>query len=236
MLTSKERRVAWTKYYDPLNGNIDEVEWPGHDSKVPPENIEFYDFSETDTATAQSPDRSFFENLGKKIHAIRPLKVINTKMGLLTITENAVADYHFDFWILHTNFPITEEVGNIICEAPGVDSFMPMTRYRCKLGFPKSNLFNITEVKMEIQKRLTEADVNVDDLLNSKSSFTEEVQDTISTKIKELKLRSNYWALYVLPNGNMEIIESDSSGDTFKTKLKIFEESQKLAGGKLFVS
>ena len=235
MITSTERKCAWEAFRDPLNSNLSEIEWPGFDDRPgKPEDVEFYDFSESDVTTVEHPDRSFFENLSKKIHAIRPIKVINTKMGLLTITENAVADYHFHFWVLHTNFAITEPIAKIICECPGVDAFIPMTRYRCRLGFPKSGLFNITDVKLEVEKRITK-DEKVDiNILSGETPLPDETKDKISGKIKELKSHGGYWALYVLPNGNMEVLESESCGDVFNSKLQILEESQKLVGGKVY--
>jgi hypothetical protein len=236
MITSKERKCKWEKWIDPLNANLDEVEWPGHEPEVEPTDVEFLDFSQENVATIkQNIDENFFRNLSRKIHSIRPLKVINTRMGLLTVTENAVADYHFDFWTLHTNFAITQKIGETICNAPGVDAFIPMTRYRCRIGFPKSGLFNVTQAKLEIERLITQPEVDNDSASSINPIFTDDIQAKINDKIEELKLRSKYWALYVLPNGSMEILESETLGDTFNTKIQIFRESEKLAGGKVFM-
>jgi hypothetical protein len=229
------RKIAWEKWVDPLNSNLNEVEWPGYESEIEPDNIELYDFSENNVATIKNMDEDFFKDLGKKIHAIKPLRVINTKMGLLTVTENAMAGNHFDFWTMHTNFPITEEIGIKICNCDGVDAFTPLTKYRCRIGFPKSGLFNITDVKLDIEKTICNIEKNKLEFDNN-TVFSEEIQLNINSKVNELKSNGGYWGLYVLPNGRMEMIESDSLTESFKTKLNVLEESQKLIGGAIFRS
>lgn len=235
MLKHVERKCVWQKYVDPLNSNLDEIEPMGFEPEENTNNIEFYDISENSVAIAnKNLDEDFFKNLGKKLHSIRPLKVINTKLGLLTVTETAVAGYHFDFWTLHTNFAISEEIAKIICDCPGVDAFIPMTRYRCRVGFPKSGLFNISECKLKIENSICNVENTNIEPENLKMIFADDVKEKIDNKIAELKSRSKCWALYVLPNGNMEILESEIANSVFKTKLKIFEETQKLAGGQVF--
>lgn len=231
-----KKKVAWEKWVDPLNGNLNEVEWPGHEPRVSPDNIEYYDFSENSIAVKEGNiDEDFFKNLGNKIHSSNPLRVVNTRLGMLTATENALAANAFDFWTLHTNFPITEAVAEKLIKAPGVDAFMAVSRYRCRLGFPRSGLFNITEVKLDIQKMLTEeVAVEVEQLVQH--NFTDEVQVKIDDKINELKQRSKHWALYVLPNGGMEILESDEINSSYRSKLSVFEASQKLVNGRVFQS
>ena len=229
-----ERKFAWEIWRDPLNSNLKDVEWPGHEPKN--DKVEFYDFADENTAAVKNVDEEFMKNLGKKIHSISPIKVVNTKMGLLTVTENALAANHFEFWILHTNFDITEEVAETICKSRGVDAFIPLTRYRCRIGFPTSKLFVVSELKLEIQKNIIALDEAEESSVNIEALFDEETTGKIESKITELKGRSKYWALYVLPNGNMEALESDLPNNVFSTKLKILEESQKLVGGKVYRS
>lgn len=231
-----KKMVAWEKWVDPLNGNLDEVEWPGHEPRVTPDQVEYYDFSENSIAVKEGNiDENFFKNLSNKIHSSNPLRVINTRLGMLTVTENALAANGFDFWTMHTNFDITEDIADKIIKAKGVDAFMPVSRYRCRIGFPRSGLFNITELKLDIQKMLTEEeDVKISQMIQP--MFSDEVQIKIDTKISELKQRSKHWALYVLPNGGMEILESDTPSSAYKNKLSVFEDSQNLIGGRVFQS
>lgn len=232
-----KKKVVWEKWVDPLNGNLNEVEWPGHEPRVKPENIEYYDFSENSIAVKEDGyvDENFFKNLGNKIYSSNPLRVINTRLGMLTVTENALAANGFDFWTLHTNFPITEDVADKLIKAEGVDAFMPVSRYRCRLGFPRSGLFNVTEVKLDIQRMLTEeVDEKIEQM--AQPNFSDEVQVKIDAKINELKQRSKHWALYVLPNGGMEILEADAPNSAYKNKLSVFESSQNLIGGRVFQS
>ncbi len=231
-----KRKVHWQKWVDPLNSNLNEVEWPGYEPQnVNPKDVEYWDFSDGDTNVAEPMDEQFFNQLGNKVHAIHPVRVVLTNKGLLTVTESATANSHFDFWTLHTNFDITEDVANKIIKSPGVDAFMPLTRYRCRIGFPRSGLFNVTEMKLHIQKILTEEEKNnIEDLI--KPNFTDEAQLKIDDKIVQLKQRSKHWALFVFPNGDMEVVESDSSTSNYKSKLSVLEETQKMVGGHIYQS
>lgn len=237
MKTELKKAVAWQKWVDPLNSNLSEVEFPGYDTPVDAKDIEYMDFSDNEVSVAEEKmDENFFNNLGSKIHAITPRRVIKTNQGLLTVTESATAQSHFDFWTLHTNFDITEKVANQLIKAPGVDAFMPLTRYRCRLGFPKSGLFNITDVKLNITKMLTEEEPVASVSALIEPAFTDEAQIKVDDKIKELKQRSKHWALLVFPNGEMEIVESDSPTSGFKGKLSVLEQTQKMTGAKLYQS
>ena len=82
-----EKKFRWEKWVDPLNGNLDDVEWPGaeppHDEEgeVP---VQLIDVRDSDTAII----RPSWEE--EPIHGITPVKVAHTKQGMLTLTEHAM--------------------------------------------------------------------------------------------------------------------------------------------------
>lgn len=231
---SAERKFKWQPWIDPLGSNLDD--FGTHDHPDPQGDLEFYNFADTNVAvdTAKDLMPEYEEDFREKVHKIQPVKVVNTKMGLLTIVESTVANYHFEFWILHSNKQFTEEDALIIADAEGVDAVLPLSRYRIKIGFPKSGLFDMREVRKGVEDAL----LAKDEILANREDgmFTEDMQESIETKINGLKKKGGKWLLYVLPNGAMEVFESESINNTFRNKLKMFEESQNVVGGRVFKS
>jgi hypothetical protein len=58
----------------------------------------------------------------------------------------------FNFWWLHTNFDITPEIEEKICNSYGVESLEVESRYRVKIAIGKA--FEEEEVKNNIEKNL----------------------------------------------------------------------------------
>lgn len=229
-----ERKFAWEPWIDPLNRNREDFVLPGEDDALLEGDTEYYDFRDNPHAgnTVQDMDNEFYERLSSEVHSIKPLRVVHTKFGLLTVTESTVANYHFDFWILHSNKEFTADDAEIICKCPGVDAFMAMTRYRVKLGFPKSGLFNLSEVKAGIVEALKEQEVTL--TTRPEELFTGELKEEVDSQLANLKAKGGHWLLYVLPNGSMEAFETENINEKYREKLKFYESSQKLVGGHVF--
>lgn len=240
------RKFKWEFWIDPLNRNLDEVSPTKYHDPKSVGRIDYIDIRDEEGDTAlEDVESDFdghmpdFEYMASKIHAIEPMRVAHTRFGLLTIVESAVAGYHFDFWILHSNVEFTPEDKEIIKEIDGVETVNPMTRYRIKIGFPKSGLFDTAEVKMEVEKSLKERyeiSKKPDDLVPFEQSFSDDVVVRVNDKIAELKGNTGHWLLYVLPNGKMEVYESDFISQAYKNKHELFSQSKKLLGGHIFNS
>ena len=229
-----ERKFSWQPWIDPLGSNLSDF---GPDDGIPEgTDIEFYNFAEASTSVNTASDLipEFEEELRSKTHKIQPVKVVNTRLGLLTVVESTLANYHFDFWVMHSNKQFTEEDAKLIAEAEGVDCVMPLSRYRIKIGFPKSGLFNIGEVRKGVEEVL----LTKESILNNRVEdlFTEDTQQNIDKKIDVLKKKGGKWLLYVLPNGSMEVFESENINNSYRTKLKMYEDTQNLVGGRVFKS
>lgn len=243
------RKFKWEFWIDPLNRNLDEVSpVPEHDPETAGAGgIDYINLRDTDVHTHVRPldmdwDEGMpdYDYMASKIHSVKPIRIAHTKFGLLTVVETAVAGYHFDFWILHSNVEFTKEDLEILKAIDGVETTNPMTRYRMKIGFPKSGLFDVSSVKREIEKSLKErfelakqAETNI---IPFEKSFSDEIVVKVNDKLTELKSKSGHWLLYVLPNGKMEVYESDFLGKSYQEKHQLYSQSQKLLGGHIFNS
>ena len=68
------------------------------------------------------------------------------------LMENISLATNFDCWMGHTNFNITEEVKNQLCDTEGVEILKICSRYRFFVGIGR--MFDFTEVRDNIEKTL----------------------------------------------------------------------------------
>jgi hypothetical protein len=208
------KKIAWSKYIDPLNTNVDEVEFPG-----------FID----DAAEGEDvPDDDMY--------ASRPSKLLNTPYGIITITDYSLVTKQFDFWILHTNFDISEDVLEMIEMVPGVETLEPQTRYRLRVGFPKSPMWESSDIKTNIQNVVSFLDKETDESIAFEvyEAFDEEISDKVSDLRTELQSNSRYWMIYLLPNGEMEWTDSNTQDDDFVKAVAAMIRAKDMVGGIIF--
>lgn len=137
--------------------------------------------------------------------------VIPNKPQIVTIAGIIPTD--FNFWVAHTDFPITQNTAHIISEVPGVELLDVTTKYRCRIGIGMA--FNDHKVKLNIQ-----------DALGVRKEHLKETENT------KQHITKPYWAIYTAPNGKTEHFESDNEEEVY-TKLELFEKTQSEVGGKV---
>ena len=71
------------------------------------------------------------------------------------LLENIYLANNFDCWMGHCNFNISDEVGEILDEMPGVEIMKVCSRYRFFLGVGR--MFKFKDVRQEIEKTLSVA-------------------------------------------------------------------------------
>ncbi len=193
-----ERKITWEKYIDPLNTNLEEVETPG--------------FADLHLHDANAIDNDLDEGQlsEKDVYGINRNKTIYTPFGLLTLTNTSLACSQFDFWIMHTNFPITYKIISILDSIDGVETTEVQTKYRIRIGFPKSGLFDLHQIKLEIQNKLLKlsykSNAVVDAFIDTK--YDTKIVDNINICKKKLMDNGKYWIMCILPNGNIDSKES----------------------------
>jgi hypothetical protein len=196
-----------------LGSNLEETEFPG------------YDASQEEDEYQDSPQF--------KPEKFKPQKVIHTPFGFFSVTEHILATDRFDFWLLHTNFNLTPEIVEKIELVDGVETLDVLTRYRARIGIPKtSGLFTSEGVKLAIQKAILEYDykenVLVDNILYTK--FPIDIAKMVQSTIKDINKLNEYWGLYVLPNGKIDIVTCDKIED-LQEKLNTYNLATQNVGG-----
>lgn len=200
-----KKKIVWEKWKDPLLSNYDETEWPG--------------FEETED--------------GDKIpiHTVDKQPVLHTPFGVVSLLGQTMASSHFDFWLMHTNFDITEGFAEVLERIPGVETLEIYTRYRARLGFPRSGLFDIGEIKLNICRLVKESERSaqneeLDGLAEDIAHRIIDIRDSVDDKY-------DYWAILMLPNGNVEIVHSNECNQEYRQKLLELSNTKESVGGKL---
>ena len=95
--------IVWQKWFDPF-GEDDMDSLESHSI----EDDEDDDIDE-DGYMTDSPSN-------------KPIRAIATPMGLIPYNENTASSKIFNFWVGHTNFSITQEIGTILESLDGVET------------------------------------------------------------------------------------------------------------------
>lgn len=164
----------------------------------------------------------------------QPEKMMQTPFGIITAINNKFADREFDFWVLHTNFNITNKIASFINQTDGVETLEVYTRYRARIGFPKSGLFDVDEIKKKIEEELCSLDEQK--ILNMLCGVDIKSANQVKNRCKELHNKFDNWSLWMLPNGNIEAIGSDENDKLYSEKVNIFHYGHQMVGGRMITS
>jgi hypothetical protein len=220
-----KKQICWQKYIDPLQTNIQEFD--------PTNEVELGKEPEEDFVTTDIEDNI--------IYGIDNQKIISTPFGLLTVNSNSLATSNFDFWIMHTNFDITPTIAATISNIEGVETIEILTRYRARIGFPisefidkngkRQRLFSSTEIKQKIEKSLLEkpshSNITIDTII--RNLFNDEVLAVFNQK-RLLASKYEYWAMLILPNGNIQVTQTDNK-EEYEKQYKILNDTSNLISG-----
>ncbi|SVA64965.1 uncharacterized protein METZ01_LOCUS117819 [marine metagenome] len=237
-MKEKIKQVVWEKWIDPMNTNIDEVEYPGYDlpslDEEEPQDI---------VLNGEDEARQNFDisSNPEDLNVPNPMQIINTPYGFLPLTEYSFASKHFDFWTIHCNFPITQSIADAIANVPGVETLNVMTKYRARLGFNRilfqANAFELNEVREGVEIAAKKACIKNDELEHLKELllFRAEIR-ALAEKTKKKLSKSNHWTMYILPNGQMETFTEFKRTDSMDKKTALFNSAKRLIGGAVFTS
>ena len=160
-----EKQIGWEKWRDPFGHDSEDAEWPGAfgnfktdkiiQSATNPDDNDDQEFSSIDI------DEAIKEHTRQQSSHQKKVAMIMTPMGVIPMTEHTRAGKLFDFWTAHTNFPITEEIRDIIDETPGVETLDIFTRYRWRISIGKA--FKSTKVKEDVMNALGAVPLKHDD-------------------------------------------------------------------------
>ncbi len=203
-----KKKFVWEKWKDPLLSNYAECEWPGYDLDENEDKI--------------------------PVHSAERQPVMHTPFGMISVVNDSMAANAFDFWVLHTNFDIQEGIAQVIEKVVGVETLEVYTRYRVRIGFPRSGLFQPREVMHEIETAISSLDHAAQNHLLT--GLEMEVAEKVIKARDNVDQKFEHWAIWVVPNGNMEIAGSNELDDKYRNRLVLLKRAQETVGGRLLTS
>lgn len=164
-MSEYEYGIAWEKWYDPFGADITEAEFPGAFGNFKQDEImskikNGEPFSEDeledndDVVQAMSPQYNP-QNME------RPIKIVSTPFGIIPLTEQSMPSKIFNFWTMHTNFPITKSVVDVLNKTLGIETLDVFTPYRVRISIGKA--FDTLEVKARIATNLNAKPIRLKD-------------------------------------------------------------------------
>ena len=163
--------------------------------------------------------------------AIRIRTVVPTQMGIIPILPHEDFCNSFEFWVADTNFGIENKEFDIIDSTDGVEIFDVLSRYRFRVCIAK--LFNAPEVKLDIQNRLGAKRFDSEVINPRDMTLDEETETKVELAKQELGREYSYWAIYLLPNGEMEA-RGFKNGVEYQKQFDVFKQCQDLVGGVIY--
>ena len=211
---NNKRQIKW----EPMH--LDDYAFDIHDASTLHEDSP----DEEDEPGFNDYEYNKFKNRVNKLPKIAP-----TPFGLCRVDDKMNPLKRFNFWIGHTNFPITQIIAEIIDDTPGVEVFQINTPYRFILAV--GQMFNQTDVRMDIER-----------VLCGKHKFTyclKAINDAeVKTKVIQARaqlLEHKFWNLYIYPNGETEAMTAENRNE-FIEHYNSLDDVRALSGGILISS
>jgi hypothetical protein len=204
------RKIKWEYWQNPFDGDKPEY--------VPEDEAEIPSPWEADNEDEDLPP-----------HRIRP--VIPTPMGFLPVNPYREFNRAFEWWMGYTNFDVTADARNKIEAVPGVEVLEILMRYTFRIAVGKC--FQSPEVKLEIQRVLDAMPPQKGEMNPGNMSLDEDTRQKVSVLKKSLGEKFPFWAVYVLPNGEIDVGGS-STEDGYERYVDLYRETQKLVGGVIY--
>ena len=237
-------KIVWEKWVDPLNTNVDEVEYPGYN---------FPSYEDDRPIEFLSPDPDFEQKFEDQLESAEeqeqqrnitynPIRIVSTPHGFVSLTEHSFASKSFDFWTMHYNKDITQDIAEKIEKCEGVETINVLTRYRARIGFNRtllqSGAFSLNSIRKKIEETIIEEKKNDSYLETCKQllMFTKDVKEVVDEIKKRFSQSSKFWAIYVLPNGKTETVSSTKETEEFQRQVELFKATKKMVGGEILES
>lgn len=175
-------------------------------------------------------DDEEFDDTQQMLPQMKHQKFLQTPIGSLPVATDSMAE-NIDFWIMHSNVGITKNMLQIINAIPGVETVEVFTKYRLRIGFTKSGLFNNSDVKYNIMFALQSYMDN--ELAKQLEDIPEPNKTDILKKIDNIDTKYRYWTMLILPNYNIECAVSNDFNKKYFNKVQKIMSTQELTNGKI---
>jgi len=122
-------RIGWVKFHNPYSVEENTIEDDNYDN-----------------------DTSIYDTDEKCLTLHKQMSAVMTPLGIIPLSENSSNDKVYNFWLMHSNFPISQRVAEIIEKTSGVETLDIYTKYRLRVGIGK--LFGTKETIERINNNL----------------------------------------------------------------------------------
>jgi hypothetical protein len=219
-----DKKLVWEKYICPLGSNLKDF-GESVDDKLEQAQNEWAEENGIDE------DDPMYEQGPISVLKRKPadFNIYFTGFGMFTLTKNNMPDDYFNLWVGHTNFWITPEIAEQIEFTQGVEGLELFSPYRFRILVGK--LFDSSEVRHEITKKLTKVDI-VD--VNTGSVILDEDLAKVNALKVQLKEKYLYFTIYLLPNGHISTLCSDTNDEEYMKQKQLLLEVQNNVGGFIF--
>lgn len=217
-----DKRIKWQKWLDPMGSNK-------HEFGLEEKDLEDYEDDEDDI------EFDDFHNNKKLMLPHNDGQVLVTPAGFIPLRNYDNATDKFDFYIMHTNFDITDAIVSVVEQTGGVESIVVLTRYRLKVGFPKSGLFDVEKIQKSIERRVLSSFKFSKNIIFMSQVWQCDLQTAhkIYNTVQEVKNNYDVWALCILPNGKINSYKSQQLSNKYYEKLTLFKNTSILTGAKI---
>lgn len=135
-------------------------------------------------------------------------------MGLIPITEHGDPSRVYDFWMLHTNFPIDTQVQEIGSRIPGIEGWDTFSPYRARVAFGKA--FERSAVMRAMAAALQATPAKRDDdgkiVATVKPAEKKSVLvDAVELLKAKLTKTGKTWAIFRKENGQLHVVADEES-------------------------
>lgn len=148
--------------------------------------------------------------------------LMNSPMGVFRIDDTMNPFRRFKFKMGHTNFDITDSVLSSIENARGVEALIIVSRYRFIIA--AGEIFSMDSVTKNIDKILCQHKV-------IRAILSMDLDDNVRARIIQVYdqiCSSKYWAMCILPNGEIDYCKYKTDCKEFRTKINLYTQSSNL--------
>lgn len=202
-----KRKIIWQHWQNPFGGDEEE-------------------FVNEEAAKIRTPWEDEEEEKEVKIRPVVP-----TPMGFMPIYPFQSFSKSFEFWLGHTNFDITPGVKDKIEATEGVEILDVITRYCFRVAVGKA--FTGADVKISIQRALNAMPPRQGEINPYDIKLDKDTEQKVSLLRKSLADTFEFWAIYVLPNGEIDVTGANTQ-DGHAMHVELYQQAQELAGGVIY--
>lgn len=209
-MTDIPRFISWSKWHDPLNSEDSEFEY------IPEKDVQNFDNNQNEIY-----DEDDEEEDGN------PTPVIITPLAIIPLKPFNNPTKVFNFWLGETTFTLSKRVASIINDIPGVEILDIFTRYKFRIAV--GNNFPFQYVRQSIEKALDASPPVKNNSINM--NLDNDIRAQIQSIIQVQLAKFPFWAIYICPNGQVDISADHKNTDEFKHRLDLYTSARELAGG-----